>query len=105
MYSCKITLIKFNYFNPGPPIEEVEQGTYADKNAEISLKEYFWTHSLADVFNSLINNGFRIEAFQEYDYSPYKIFDDCKVRGPQEFVFEHNGVSIPHVFSLKAVKL
>jgi len=104
MFEWEKGIIEYNYFNPGPPIREVEEGTYADKNATIAMEEYFWTHSLEDVIGSLMEAGLKIEAFKEYDYSPYNIFEGCPERADQEFVFEHNGVSIPHVFSIKARK-
>lgn len=104
MFEWEKGIIEYNYFNPGPPIREVETGTYADKGAPIEMEEYFWTHSLADVLDSLMKAGFSIDSFKEFDFSPYNIFDGCLERAEQEFVFEHNDVSIPHVFSVKATK-
>jgi len=37
MFEWEEDIIKYNYFNPGKPVEEIEQGTYADKNADISF--------------------------------------------------------------------
>ena len=96
--------IAYNYFNTGEPIMEEIPGTYADVNAPIQMKEYFWQHSLSDLFQSLIDNGLEIIQFTEYDYSPYDIFDQSTVRAEQEYVFHHEGMSLPHVFTLKAVK-
>lgn len=104
MFDWEKNSLEYNYFNPGPPNKEVEEGTYADKKAKIKMEEYFWTHSLGDVLDSLLKVGLEILSFNEYDYSPYNIFDGCLHRTEQEFVFEHNKLSIPHVFSIKAVK-
>jgi len=106
MFEWEEDIIKYNYFNPGKPVEEIEQGTYADKNADIAMKEYWWSHSLEAILNSLIKNGFAIKEFKEYDYSPYEIFGGTGMqRADQEYVFKHNNVSIPHVFSVVAEKL
>ena len=83
--------IAYDYFNTGEPIMEVEQGTYANTNAPIQMKEYFWQHSLSDLFQALLDNGMEITQFKEYDYSPYKIFEDCYVRAEHEYVFKHKG--------------
>jgi SAM-dependent methyltransferase len=96
--------IAYDYFNSGEPIMEEEQGTYADTNAPIQMKEYFWQHSLADLFQALLNNGMEITLFKEYDYSPYMIFDNCYERAEHEYIFRHTGTSLPHVYTLKAVK-
>lgn len=96
--------IGYNYFNSGIPYKEVEQGTYADKNADIRMEEYFWQHSFAEVFQALISNGFEIVAFNEYDYSPYKLFDDMKERADQEYIYMQNEVLLPMVYTIQAIK-
>lgn len=93
----------YHYFNKGV-YHEVEQGTYANKDAKIGLDEYFWIHPISDVLNSLIGQNMQIQEFKEYDYSPYACFENLVKRGPEEFVFDI-GISCPHVFSLKAEKL
>lgn len=104
MFEWDKNVIEYNYFNSGKPYEEVEEGTYADTSADISMKEFFWLHPLSDLFSALINNGLEIRFFKEYDYSPYNIFGQMEERGDQEFVFKHNGIVIPHVYTIKAYK-
>ncbi len=96
--------IAYNYFNTGEPIMEETQGTYADVDAPIQMKEYFWQHSISDILQSLMDNGMEITMFKEYDYSPYDIFDQCRRRAEQEYIFDHQGMSLPHTFTLKATK-
>ncbi len=96
--------IKFPYFNPGVPFEEEEEGTYADRDAGIKQKEYFWMHSLSEVIQALIGNGLQIEEFKEFDYAPYNCLPHMTERKSGEFIYSDYGVALPHVFSIKAVK-
>lgn len=96
--------LRYQYFNLGPE-HDVEEGTYAETNADIKMEEYFWTHSFSELFQSLLKNGFQIDAFKEYDYSPYNIFPNPEKRAEQEFVFKHGDIQLPHIFSLKATKI
>ena len=95
----------FDYFNRGEPEVEIEKGTYADSNAEIEMKEYFWMHSLSEIFQALISNGLIIDDFKEYDFSPYKIFDKCTRRAEQEYIYKPVRSKLPHVFSIVATKM
>jgi len=94
--------IKFPYFNPGTPLEEEEEGTYADPSAKIKQKEYFWMHSLGEVLQALLKVGLTIEDFQEYDYSPYNCLPHMEERTKGEFIYGDYGVKLPHVFSIRA---
>ncbi|MGB2994451.1 MAG: SAM-dependent methyltransferase, partial [Ferruginibacter sp.] len=57
-----------------------------------------------EVLNSLINNGLEINAFDEYDYSPYNCFNKTIEFEPKKFRIEHLGNKIPMVFSILATK-
>ncbi len=96
--------IAFPYFNPGKPFEEEEEGTYADPNAKIKQKEYFWMHSLSEIFQALFKAGLKIVDFHEFDFSPYNCLPHMKERKPGEFIYGDYGVALPHVFSIKARK-
>lgn len=103
MYDPEFTKITYSYFNKETIFEE-EQGTYADKNADISLKSVSWNHPLADVMNGLLKAGMEITAFREYDYSPYSIFPNCKEAGAGRFWIEGLEGRLPMVYAIKAVK-
>lgn len=100
MFDWETDELSFDYFNSGKPEIEIEKGTYAENDAEIEMKEYYWMHSLSEIFTALKKAGFSVEDFQEYDFSPYKIFENCKTRAEQEFVYQPVKAKIPHVFSL-----
>lgn len=104
MFDWDTSKVAFTYFHNTTPYEEEEEGTYADKNASIKLKEYFWQHSLSDIFMALKNEGIQIEHFKEYDYSPYPIFPKEDKRADQEYLFQVNEIPIPLVYSIKGIK-
>lgn len=105
MFNWDSKTISFSYFHNETPYEEEEEGTYADKNADIKLKEYFWQHSMSDVFQALMKEGIQIYHFMEYDYSPYPIFEKEDKRADQEYLFRVNNIEIPLVYSIKGTKV
>lgn len=75
MYDNDFKEIAYSYFNVAPIIEELE-GTYADRDAKIKMKEIGWNHPIMDILQSLIDAGLTIEVFKEYDWSPYDCFNN-----------------------------
>jgi ubiquinone/menaquinone biosynthesis C-methylase UbiE len=103
MFDDNFKEIKYNYFNV-EPIIEIEEGTYADKSANIKQKEVGWNHDLSEVINSLIKNGLTINSFNEYDYSPYNCFNETIEIEPNKYRIKHLSNKIPMVYSLTAIK-
>lgn len=101
MYDDNFEKIAYNYFNTGAILEN-ENGTYADKSADISLTNVNWNHSLGEVLSSLINSNLEIRSFAEYNYSPYNCFNNTIEVEKGKFVIEHIGSKIPIVFALTA---
>src|SRR6202035_1878057 len=56
--------VKYHYHNQEMISSELK-GTYADRNADIKAMEYSWNHSIGEVLNPLIQQGLRIEQFNE----------------------------------------
>ncbi len=102
MFDESFDKIGYNYFNAAP-IVETESGTYADKNADIS-QYVTWNHSMSEVVSSLLNNGMTITNFQEYDYSPYNVFNNMIEFEPKKFRIKHLDNKIPMVYSIVAKK-
>jgi SAM-dependent methyltransferase len=103
MFDDDIKEIKYCYFNAEPIVIESE-GTYTDRNADIKAKEYSWNHSISEVLTALLDQGLQIQAFREFDYSPYNCFRNLKKLGEDTFVFDHVGNKIPMVYALVATK-
>lgn len=104
MYNWENHKLEFSYFNTGSPYEETVKGTYAVKDSAIEFKEYFWTHSLSEVIQSLIQNNLHLSTIKEFDYSPYNCFDNMFERSPGRYVYGITRENFPHVFALEAIK-
>ncbi len=103
MFDDDFKTITYNYFNV-EPIVEIEEGTYADKDANIKQESVGWNHDLSEVLNSLIQNGLTINCFNEYNYSPYNCFNNTIEVAPNQYRIQHLGAKIPIVYSLVASK-
>lgn len=103
MFDDNFEKIGYNYFKDNAIIETVD-GTYAEKNASISLKTVNWNHAISEILNSLIQNNLEINSFNEYDYSPYDCFDNIEEFEPKKYRVKHLGNKIPMVYSIVATK-
>lgn len=103
MFDDHFEKIGYNYFNSGP-IAETQTGTYADRDAELTLSGVSWNHGISEVLNSLINNGLEINSFDEYDYSPYNCFENTVEFEPDKFRIKHLENKIPMVYSICTTK-
>lgn len=103
MFNNNFNAIEYSYFNRGP-IKELEEGTYANKNAPLSLDSITWNHSLQDVLQALIRNKIEITDFREYDYSPYNCFNETIELTPGRFCIKNLENKIPMVYSIKGQK-
>lgn len=103
MFDNELQSLQYSYFNK-EAIVETEQGTYADKAAEIALTSVGWNHSLADVLQSLLDAGLQLQQFQEFDYSPFNIFPGMVESVPGRFQVEKLKGKLPLVYALKMVK-
>jgi len=96
--------IAYSYFNQKDPYKEVVTETYGEQHSQVETTEYFWSHSLNDIFSALINEGLRIDSFKEYDYSPFKCFDTLEERKKGEYMLKINNISMPCIFSMQCSK-
>ena len=103
MFDDEFTHIQYYYENRELIVTE-NYGTYTDRKANITGKEYSWNHSISEVLNALIKAGLKIELFNEFMYSPYPNFSNT-VQGPDgNWYIRGMEGKIPMVYSVKAVK-
>lgn len=101
MFDDDIREVAYRYFK-GEAIVENEQGTYADRYADIAHTCVSWNHGLGEVLGSLLRQGLQLSHFQEYDYSPYNCFSGSVQVGPRRYRIGHMGDKLPLVYSLVA---
>lgn len=103
MFDDNFESVAYSYFNV-EAIEENVSGTYADKDSDIHSRTFTWNHSLAEVMQSLIDQGLRILKFNEYDYSPYPIFSKLDGKETGRYRVGGYGKKLPLVYSLVVEK-
>lgn len=103
MFSDDFSDVHYKYSSK-EPIEETTTGTYGDPGSDISADMVSWNHGLADVIQSLIDHGLRLEVFREYDYSPYDCFQGTEEFEPGKFRIKRLGDKIPMVYALRMRK-
>lgn len=103
MFDDNFEKIIYRYFNSGA-IVETQNGTYADRTAEITISDVSWNHSISEVLTSLLKNGLEIKSFDEFDYSPYNCFSKTTEFEPNKFRIEHLDNKIPMVYSINAIR-
>lgn len=104
MYDNDFNEVYYSYFKTDP-IVETEQGTYADKQADLSLTSITWNHALSEVMTNLLKQNLTLNDFQEYDYSPYNISSHMiESNKKNTYIIEKFGNKIPLVYSLVFTK-
>jgi len=91
------------FFDKNMPIES-EEGSYTDGGEGQVNEYYWWSHSLTEIFVALESNGLKLQAFEEYDYSPYKLDGMIQIETGKYILEKRKQQSLPYVFSLKATK-
>lgn len=103
MFDDDFNEVKYNYFNE-KPIVETNEGTYAEKNADLVLNNITWNHPLSEVLQNLVKKGLSIENFQEFDWSPYPCFNQVEEFEKGKWRIKQFGNKIPMVYALTAHK-
>ena len=104
MFDYDFSEIEYGYFK-GDAIVESNEGTYADRTAPIKNTEVSWNHHLSEVFQALMNEGLKIEHFEEYNYSPHNCFKNMIETKPGEFMIEKEQGKLPLMYSIVAENL
>ncbi len=104
MFDDNFEKIVYPYLNTGP-ITETQSGTYAAKDADLSLKTVTWNHGLSEVISSVLKHGLSVKAFREFDYSPYDCFRNTTTIGPKQHRIAHFDNKLPMVYALLAEKV
>jgi SAM-dependent methyltransferase len=94
--------VGYSYFRAEPIIEE-RQKSYAEPDAGAFGTSYCWNHGLGEFFQLLNGEGIWMDDFQEYDYSPYPIFQAVAEKHGRYYIkgFEHK---VPLVYSITGRK-
>lgn len=103
MFDDDFTHVKYSYFKENPIIEK-EEGTYADKKANVQLEYICWNHSLEEVFSGLLENNIQIQQFKEYNYSPYNCFNKTIKIEEDQYQIQGLQNKIPMTYAVVGIK-
>ena len=103
MFDDDFEKIAYNYFK-ADAIIETEEGTYADRKANIRQENVTWNHSMSEVVNSLIKNDLIINSLDEFDFSPYNCFNNTIEYEAKKYRIAHLDNKIPMVYAIQCTK-
>jgi SAM-dependent methyltransferase len=92
------------YFYSEQPNEYTSEGSYADRSADIHLKEYEWCHPLGDVVTALINAGLQLEFVHEYPWCTYPQMPFLEEHDEWDWRAPAHLVQVPLMYSIRARK-
>jgi SAM-dependent methyltransferase len=94
--------IKYPYFNTGV-IKEEREGSYASPEAK-KMVNFTWNHSISDLVKPIVDHPERsMIYFNEYDWSPYEIFEASE-KEPGHYQIKGKEGLFPLVYAIKAEK-
>jgi SAM-dependent methyltransferase len=96
--------VRFPYFGGGDPQRFEYAGSYAVDDQDLRSVEYWWPHSLADVFGALLAAGLRIESFHEHDELFFKFWPWMAEAGEGRWRLPDQLPRLPLAYTLKAVR-
>ena len=96
--------IEYTYFQGKAPIADETEGTYGKSDSKITYTDYTWIHTISKLIQVLVNEGFEVETFKEFPFSPYNCFPKMRTVGENQYVMEFLPKGYPHAFSLKMKK-
>ncbi len=93
------------YFTPDEPLRFEEDGSYADREAELEHRATFsWPHPLGEVVTALIDAGLRIDFVHEFPFTVEEFFPSCVANPDGSFRLAKHDGSVPLLYSIKATK-
>ena len=94
----------YNYFYNEKPDIETSHKSYTESKSKNLLKSCWWNHSLTDIFIGLESNNLKLNKFEEFDYSPYKL-DGMIEKSKKKYILKKRfKLSTPYVYNLEAIK-
>lgn len=91
-----------SYFNNGP-ISESGTASYTGNEAPEPFESIGWNHGLAEILQSLTDQGLFVETFREYDYSPFDCLPKSNRTGGDKYQVRGLEGILPLTFAVRAV--
>ena len=104
LFDFNTKALGYPYFAHQHPLTEETKGTYASPDANLKLRDHFWSHPISEVLTCLLQSGLEISRFSEWDYSPYPCFENMTKISEQKYRWENGPYPLPHVYGIIAKK-
>lgn len=96
--------MRYDYFDKGPFLDDAN-GSYTDWKDATKGVTYEWSYTIADITDSLIGAGLKIDFIHEFPFTMYDQFPGFMRKNSKgQYVLKNKNVGIPLLFSLKATK-
>ena len=103
MFNDNFDEIIYSYFNK-EAIYETTDGSYADPGSGVKKTNVGWNHPMEEVLSALLENGFVLDKFKEFDYSPYNCFSNMVKLKDNQYQIKGFEGKLPIVYALEASK-
>jgi SAM-dependent methyltransferase len=103
MHNAEFTEIEYSYFKRAAIIE-MENGSYANRQAPSQMEYISWNHSLDEPITALLTRGLQLRSFREYPFSPYKIFETMTEVEKGRYCIKGLEDKLPLIYSLEMIK-
>ena len=90
------------YFQGNEPVQNIENGSYADNEANFSHISYGWPHTLGEIISAIRKEGLILDYLNEFPFSSYNCFPNLEEISKDQFSLKDNKNTIPLMFSIKA---
>lgn len=100
MFDNDFNKVSYPYFNE-KTLVEMEEGSYADRNANLHHTYHSWNHSIGEIVTALIHENLTLLHLDEIEYSPYNCFNNTIEIAPSQYKIKHLEQNIPMVLALK----
>ena len=103
MYDFDTLKLMYSYFNVGVIIEDAD-GTYADRDADLTDQSYSWNHPFGETLTALMKQGLQLTDFTEYPYSYYNCFSGLEKQDNGYYMLKGKEGIMPLMYRLVMVK-
>lgn len=98
--------LAYPYFEVQDPVEDVEQGTYADREAQFQHRlSHTWNHGLGETLSALIDAGFTLEFLHEHREADWQAFEHLVEGEDGMWRLPDHAEQLPLMYSLRAKRL
>lgn len=102
MFDNDFQAVTYPYHKTEPIVEE--EGTYTDGEMSQKHTSVGWNHGLAEVIQSLLNEGIILTHFQEYDFSPFDCFAHTEKGEDGNYRITHLAGKVPMMYTIAGTK-